>query len=216
VGRGFKSLAARSSFLVSYTLQRSSIVRKGKDISHFTGKSTFNYGNLYIFYDGKIAMQRVVEKPWGKEITFAEESFYTGKILEVEKNKRLSYHYHEEKLETLFVISGKIHCIIEDVEYIFETGKTLRFEPGIKHRIEALEDSTLVEVSTFEEGSVRVEDDFGRIDFGCIFAEKRGNRNNGPVFYCRKPSRVDQVRLCVRKCGDFQPREQVERAAQEC
>ncbi|MBU6996123.1 MAG: cupin domain-containing protein [Theionarchaea archaeon] len=159
-------------------------------------------------------MQRVVEKPWGKEITFAEESFYIGKILEVEKNKRLSYHYHEEKMETLFVINGKIHCIIEDIEYIFETGKTLRFEPGIKHRIEALEASILVEVSTIEEVSTRVEDDFGRIDFGCIFAEKRGNRNNGPVFYCRKPSRVDQIRLCVRKCGDFQPREQLERAAQ--
>ncbi|MBU7040207.1 MAG: cupin domain-containing protein, partial [Theionarchaea archaeon] len=121
-------------------------------------------------------MQRVVEKPWGKEITFAEESFYIGKILEVEKNKRLSYHYHEEKMETLFVINGKIHCIIEDIEYIFETGKTLRFEPGIKHRIEALEASILVEVSTIEEVSTRVEDDFGRIDFGCIFAEKRGNR----------------------------------------
>jgi mannose-6-phosphate isomerase len=160
-------------------------------------------------------MQRVIEKPWGKEITFAEEDFYIGKILEVEKERQLSYHYHAEKRETLFLLEGKIHCIIDDVEYIFEPGKTLKFEPGTKHRIHALEDSILVEVSTKEEASVRVEDDFGRIDFGCLFAEKRGNKHNGPVFYCRKPSRVDQVRLCTRKCGDFQPRDEMELKAKE-
>ncbi len=155
-------------------------------------------------------MQRVLEKPWGKEITFAEENFYIGKILEIQRDQQLSYHYHEEKLETLFLLKGKIHCIIDDVEYIFEAGKTLRFGPGTKHRIRALEDVILVEVSTEEEESHRLEDDFGRIDFGCLFAEKRGNRHNGPVFYCRKPSRVDQVRLCIRKCGEFQPREELE------
>jgi quercetin dioxygenase-like cupin family protein len=171
------------------------------------------YRNIYIFYAGKIYMQRIVDKPWGKEITFSEEDFYIGKVLEVEKSKRLSYHYHEYKKETLFLLIGKIHCIIDDVEYIFETGKTLKFEPGTKHRIHALEDSTIVEVSTREEASVRVEDDFGRIDFGCLFAEKRGNRKNGPVFYCRKPSRVDQVRLCTRKCGEHQPRDQLEMKA---
>ncbi len=156
-------------------------------------------------------MQRIVEKPWGREITFAEEDFYTGKILDVAKDKRLSYHYHEDKKETLFLLQGKIHCIIDDVEYLFETGKTLRFEPKTKHRICALEDTTLLEVSTREEGSVRLEDDFGRIDFGCLFAEKRGSQKDGPMFYCRKPSRVDQVRLCTRKCGDFQPRDKLEK-----
>ncbi len=158
-------------------------------------------------------MQRVLDKPWGKEITFADETFYIGKILEVEKDRRLSYHYHENKHETLFLIEGKIHCIIDDVEYIFEKGKTLRFVPGTKHRIHALEDSTLVEVSTKEEASIRLEDDFGRIDFGCLFAEKTGNRENGPVFFCRKPSRVDQVRLCSRKCGDFQPKDKLKTRA---
>lgn len=162
------------------------------------------YGNLYMFHKDETSMQRIVEKPWGKEITFAEEDFYIGKILEIERNQRLSYHYHADKKETLFLLKGKIHCIIDDVEYIFEEGKTLRFDPETKHRIHALEDTTIVEVSTKDEASRRMEDDFGRIDFGCLFAEKRGNKHNGPVFYCRKPSRVDQVRLCVRKCGEFQ------------
>ncbi|KYK32883.1 MAG: hypothetical protein AYK19_14725 [Theionarchaea archaeon DG-70-1] len=171
---------------------------------------TSPYRNLYIFYHDEIYMQRVVEKPWGKEITFAEDDFYLGKILEIQRDQRLSYHYHDEKKETLFVLKGKIYCIINDMEYIFEEGKTLRFEPGTKHRIHALEDTTLVEVSTKEEISHRMEDDFGRIDFGCLFAEKRGNQHNGPVFYCRKPSRVDQVRLCVRKCGEFQHRDELE------
>jgi quercetin dioxygenase-like cupin family protein len=165
--------------------------------------------NLYMFYEGEFPMQRVLEKPWGREITFAEEDFYTGKILEIQRDQRLSYHYHKDKKETLFLLKGKIHCIIDDVEYIFDEGKTLKFEPGTKHRIHALEDATVVEVSTREEVSHRLEDDFGRIDFGCLFAEKRGNKNNGPVFYCRKPSRVDQTRLCVRKCGEFQPRDKL-------
>lgn len=151
-------------------------------------------------------MQRVLEKPWGTEITFANENFYTGKILKISKGQRLSYHYHEHKMETLFLLEGKIYCIIDDIEYLFETGKTLRFEPQSKHRIHALEDTTIVEVSDQEEKSIRLEDDFGRIDFGCLFAEKRGNKANGPIFYCRKPSRMDQTRLCVRKCGEFQPR----------
>ena len=168
------------------------------------------YENLYMFYQDGISMQRILEKPWGREITFAEEDFYTGKILEILRDQRLSYHYHEDKKETLFILKGKIHCIIDDVEYIFDEGKTLKFEPGTKHRIHALEDATVVEVSTKEETSHRLEDDFGRIDFGCLFAEKRGNRNNGPVFYCRKPSRVDQVRKCVRKCGEFQPKHKLE------
>jgi mannose-6-phosphate isomerase-like protein (cupin superfamily) len=155
-------------------------------------------------------MQRILEKPWGTEITFADETFYTGKILKIVKGQRLSYHYHQDKIETLFLLEGKIYCIIDDIEFIFETGKTLRFEPGSKHRIHALEDTTIVEVSTQEEKSTRMEDDFGRINFGCLFAEKRGNKNDGPVFYCRKPSRMDQVRLCVRKCGEFQPRTRLE------
>ncbi len=167
------------------------------------------HGNLYMFYEDETSMQRIVEKPWGTEITFAEEDFYIGKILEIQKDQRLSYHYHGDKKETLFLYKGKVHCIIDDVEYIFEEGKTLRFEPGIKHRIHALEDTVMLEVSTREEDSVRMEDDFGRIDFGCLFAEKRGNKKNGPVFYCRKPSRVDQVRLCNRKCGEFQPRDKL-------
>ncbi len=166
--------------------------------------------NLYMVHEGDTPMQRVIEKPWGKEITFAEEDFYTGKILEIERDQRLSYHFHENKKETLFLFKGKIYCIIDDVEYIFEEGKTLKFDPGTKHRIHALENTIIVEVSTEEEASERLEDDFGRIDFGCLFAEKRGNKHDGPVFYCRKPSRVDQVRLCTRKCGEFQPRDKLE------
>ena len=176
-------------------------------------ETTLAEGTLHGFdmvYEGGISMQRVLEKPWGKEITFAEEDFYIGKILEIQRNQQLSYHYHEDKRETLFLLKGRIHCIIDDVEYIFESGKTLRFDPGTKHRLHALDDTTLVEVSTREEKSHRLEDDFGRIDFGCLFSEKRGNQHEGPIFFCRKPSRVDQVRLCVRKCGEFQPKDRLE------
>jgi len=113
-------------------------------------------------------LPRKTEKPWGYELLFALTPHYAGKILFVKKGHRLSLQYHNEKDETLYIQQGKALLEIED-----EGGNMVRTEalPGIafrlppmkKHRFQAIEDTTFLEVSTPElDDVVRLDDDYGR------------------------------------------------------
>jgi quercetin dioxygenase-like cupin family protein len=105
----------------------------------------------------------IVEKPWGREIHFAVEDTYVGKILEVKKGHRLSLQYHRNKKETMYVHSGRMRLTLGDETEIVEEGKSVTLNPGIKHRVEALEDTEIIEVSTNHlDDVVRIDDDHGR------------------------------------------------------
>jgi mannose-6-phosphate isomerase-like protein (cupin superfamily) len=109
-----------------------------------------------------------IEKPWGYELLYALTDKYAGKILFVKKGKRLSYQYHEKKDETMFIFKGKVEMTLEKNGekqiIVFKEGDSIHFPPFTKHRVEAMEDSYILEVSTPElEDVVRIEDDFGRI-----------------------------------------------------
>jgi len=115
--------------------------------------------------DGRL--QRI-DKPWGYEIWFAVTDKYIGKILFIRKGHRLSLQYHERKDETLYCLQGKASLIVERAgtrnTLPLEPDRSYRIEPMTVHRMEAAEDTTLVEVSTPEtEDVVRVEDDYGRV-----------------------------------------------------
>lgn len=107
-------------------------------------------------------------KPWGREIWFANTAGYAGKILEVKKGKRLSLQYHEKKCETQYVMSGKIKLHIGKdqnsiEEIVLNPGEKYDVFPGMVHRIEALEDSEVFEVSTDQlTDIVRLADDYNR------------------------------------------------------
>ena len=111
-----------------------------------------------------------VPKPWGYEIWWARTERYVGKILHVNKGESLSLQYHNVKDETILMQSGLL---------LFETGQkgdpsplrrltmkpgdVFHITPGTLHRMTALEDSDLVEVSTPEtDDVVRLEDRYGR------------------------------------------------------
>ncbi|MEY3583899.1 MAG: hypothetical protein RJA48_982 [Verrucomicrobiota bacterium] len=51
---------------------------------------------------------KIVLKPWGREIWYAEQAAYAGKVLEISAGKRLSLQYHERKTETLYLLSGRV------------------------------------------------------------------------------------------------------------
>lgn len=108
------------------------------------------------------------DKPWGREIWFAHTAAYAGKILEVKKGHRLSLQYHEQKMETIYIFSGKIKFTVGTAEEsleerILESGDKYDILPYTIHRIEALEDSKIFEVSTPElEDIVKLQDDYGR------------------------------------------------------
>ena len=121
---------------------------------------------------------KIVVKPWGREIWFADQKMYAGKILEVTKGKRLSLQYHERKTETLYLVSGKVKLtyrelqpgekhestpINEKNEFIWEPGLAVHIPVRTIHRFEAIEDSVLLEASTPDlTDVVRLQDDYAR------------------------------------------------------
>lgn len=112
-----------------------------------------------------------VEKPWGYEIILTPSHLnITGKVLHVFAGKKLSLQYHEKKEEVLTLYQGKALIWLEndlgEMQKIpMEIKKGYLVVPGQKHRIEAMEDSDIFEVSTPELGTtVRVDDDYQRPD----------------------------------------------------
>jgi mannose-6-phosphate isomerase len=109
-----------------------------------------------------------IDKPWGYELLFARTDKYAGKVLFVKKGHRLSLQFHNVKDETIYVYKGKIHLQFGGadgnlVDSVLTDGDSVRVEPLTRHRIEALEDTTLLEVSTPELDDVqRLTDDYGR------------------------------------------------------
>ena len=110
-----------------------------------------------------------VDKPWGHEVIWADTELYVGKILHVNAGEALSLQYHREKDETLYVLSGYVRLEAgpspEDLEAVeLRAGDAMRLRPGTVHRMEALEDSDVLEASTPHlEDLVRLDDRYGRI-----------------------------------------------------
>jgi len=111
-----------------------------------------------------------VEKPWGYELVFASTERYCGKIIFVKAGEQLSLQFHRAKDETIFVQSGRAEFEIGDpggpldVEVV-GPGRAFHLRAGTVHRIRALEDTVLLEVSTPEtDDVVRLEDRYGRAD----------------------------------------------------
>jgi len=100
-----------------------------------------------------------VEKPWGYE-----EIYPVGKILFVRKGSRLSLQYHKVKWERMYLWSGEILMTIgATIHHLLPHCEPVEIIPGTEHRVEALEDSTIIELSTAElEDVERIEDDYGR------------------------------------------------------
>ena len=106
---------------------------------------------------------KIVDKPWGREIWYAHTDRYAGKVLEVTQVHLLSLQKHLVKHETLYLLSGRIRLTIDGdvVDWLPETAVTIA--PGTVHRMEAVQDSVLLEVSTPElDDVVRLEDRYGR------------------------------------------------------
>ena len=111
---------------------------------------------------------RVVEKPWGHEEIFAATPSYVGKILFIRQGESLSLQYHEVKEETLRVLDGQLDLRLgpsaaELETYILTEGHVFHISPGTVHRMSAVTDCRLLEVSTNHlDDVVRLEDRYGR------------------------------------------------------
>jgi mannose-6-phosphate isomerase-like protein (cupin superfamily) len=111
---------------------------------------------------------RRVEKPWGWELIWAETDRYVGKLLFVRAGEALSLQYHERKDESWLVHEGRARLELGEVGGRLEAveirpGDAFRYRPGTVHRVTALEDTLVIEVSTADlDDVVRVEDRYGR------------------------------------------------------
>ena len=110
-----------------------------------------------------IARPKIVPKPWGREVWYADEDRYAGKILEVTKGHALSLQKHERKKETMYLQSGRLLYHFNGTDFEMEPGECITVNPGDIHRIEALEDAVILEVSTPDlDDVIRLEDRYGR------------------------------------------------------
>jgi mannose-6-phosphate isomerase len=112
---------------------------------------------------------RRVEKPWGWELIWAETDRYVGKVLFVRAGESLSLQFHRVKDEAWYVQSGRAKIELGKAgdavlrEEIVAAPAYFHFVPGTVHRVTAVEDTTIVEVSTPElDDVVRLEDRYGR------------------------------------------------------
>lgn len=112
-----------------------------------------------------------VEKPWGHELIFAVTEKYVGKVLHIKKGEALSLQYHNKKDETIHIQKGSIkfqtaprpEAKLEEV--VLKPGESFHITPGLVHRMIAIEDTDILEVSTPElDDVVRLEDRYGRVE----------------------------------------------------
>jgi mannose-6-phosphate isomerase-like protein (cupin superfamily) len=112
--------------------------------------------------------QRYVDKPWGHELWWAQTDHYAGKLLMVDAGHKLSVQVHREKDETSYLLSGRMLLWQgPDADHLVEReigpGTSWRNQPGVVHTIEALENSTVLEVSTPHlDDVIRLGDRYGR------------------------------------------------------
>ena len=110
-----------------------------------------------------------IKKPWGYELLIEKNNKYMFKKLFMKKGHRCSLQFHKKKIETIFIVKGKLKIFYGKKENslksrIFESEKTITIKPGIIHRMQAILDTTYLEASTPElKDVIRISDDYKRV-----------------------------------------------------
>jgi mannose-6-phosphate isomerase-like protein (cupin superfamily) len=95
-----------------------------------------------------------IEKGWGSETIFATNDLYCGKLLNFNEGAKFSMHFHKDKDETWYVLSGKFKVKWINTsdathhEKHLIVGDTWRNEPLAPHQLFCIESGTIIEVST--------------------------------------------------------------------
>lgn len=122
-----------------------------------------------------VSSSRNEEKPWGSVCVWHTSGNILGKIIRISEGKRTSLKYHKVKNEVFFVLSGTVRVtygnsktVMKPEKYpysvrILKKGEVLNVSSDCPYRLEALEDSVIVEIADRQdEHPVRLEDDYGR------------------------------------------------------
>ncbi len=112
--------------------------------------------------------QKIVSKPWGHEVIFAVTKDYVGKVLVIKAGHQLSLQFHKVKEETIYLQTGEMKFQLEDTHGVMQDhrllpGQSFHIPPNRKHRMIAVKDCEVFEVSTPHlDDVVRLEDSYGR------------------------------------------------------
>jgi len=114
-------------------------------------------------------MSPKIIKPWGFEIlTTSKDLPYSGKISLTQAGRRWSLQYHDQKIETLVLLSGQANLSLGPdpnslVTLPMEVNQEYTIKPPTIHRFQAVTNCVTVEFSTPETGTtIRLEDDDSR------------------------------------------------------
>lgn len=113
---------------------------------------------------------QIIYKPWGKEEWLEKNDFYCYKRIYINSEYRTSYQYHEQKIETNYIISGEAEVWLENDKHEIQitnmkSGDFFTVQKMKKHRIYAKTDLILQEVSTPQiDDVIRISDDNNRIN----------------------------------------------------
>jgi mannose-6-phosphate isomerase-like protein (cupin superfamily) len=95
-----------------------------------------------------------VEKGWGSEEIWATNDKYCGKLLHFNEGAKFSMHFHAEKEETWYVLSGDFQVRFIDTktaeEYLqpLKAGDIWHNKPLVPHQLICFNPGTIIEVST--------------------------------------------------------------------
>ncbi len=99
-------------------------------------------------------------KAWGDgEIWITNNDRYCAKILKFNKGKSFSFHYHFDKGEYWYIVKGQLLMKYfdlskaDELEKILNEGDIVYIPPGNPHKLTALQDSDIFEVSDHHEDS---------------------------------------------------------------
>jgi len=119
---------------------------------------------------------RLVSKVWGSERWLANGPAYCGKVLMIDPGAKTSIHYHQRKVETLFLATGRVAIYLGgdafpragdglDPIFCLEPGDCVTIQPYQRHGFHNVGETpaVLFEVSTqhFEDDSVRESESAG-------------------------------------------------------
>ncbi len=125
------------------------------------GTATITLEELESALDGNNDIESIslVPKVWGYEKWLENNDKYCCKLLSLNKGYQCSLHYHKEKDEMFFVTKGHVRLESDGKIAHMKAGNFQRIRPGTKHRFRGIEDSIIIEVSTYhDEGdSHRIE-----------------------------------------------------------
>ena len=116
---------------------------------------------------------RTDNKPWGEEKSWSSAGYSYTKIISIKKGHRTSLKKYMVKNESFFLVSGKIQVFHGDEKAtdpkfmsqgILLPNQVLSVPSGCPYRLEALEDSVVIETSDSSNNHLQIfDDDYDRL-----------------------------------------------------